>query len=128
MSNRSPERADVVDRKLAELEFDPAHLGGKAGLVQVVLIRIDRDHALGAAPLHLDRVESGIAADVEDGPAAQICGQRIGETAPLHRWVITEEVLRGGLDAAQIEIVKPFAELAHAPLDRLRGSARSRAP
>jgi hypothetical protein len=82
------QRRDVKNRQLAELELNPAHLGGKAGLVQIVRVRIHGDYALGAAPLHLDRVEAGIAADVEDGPATQISGHRIGEAAPLHRRVV----------------------------------------
>ena len=39
--------------------------------------------ALGAAPLHLDRVEAGVAADVEHGLAAQVGGIACGEALPL---------------------------------------------
>ena len=35
------ERADVVDRELAELDVEPVHLGGEPGLRQIVLVEID---------------------------------------------------------------------------------------
>ena len=48
----------------------PQHLGGEARLREVVVVEVDAEHALGAAPLHLDGVEAGVAADVEHGLAA----------------------------------------------------------
>ena len=64
-SKRLAERADVVDRELPELDVEAEHLGGEARLREVILVEIDAEHALGAAPLHLDRVEAAIAADIE---------------------------------------------------------------
>ena len=73
------ERADVVDRQLAELDVEPVDLGGEAGLREIVLVEIDAEHALGAAPLHLDRVEAAVAADIEHGLAGQVRRDRVGE-------------------------------------------------
>ena len=63
------QRADVVDRQLPELDLGSADLGGEPRLRQIVVVEVDAEHALGAAPLHLDRVEAGVAADVEHGLA-----------------------------------------------------------
>ena len=49
---------------------------------------------VGAAPLHLDRVEAGVAADVEHGPAAEVGRHRMGEAPPLHRRIVVQEVVR----------------------------------
>jgi hypothetical protein len=46
--------ADVVDRQLAKLDVLALHLGGEAGLLQVAVVEVDAEHAIGAAPLHLD--------------------------------------------------------------------------
>ena len=35
------ERADVVDRQLPEFDVEPAHLGGEAGLRQIILVEVD---------------------------------------------------------------------------------------
>ena len=59
------ERADVVDREVAEFDVEAVDLGGEARLRQIVLVEVDAEHALGAAPLHLHRVEAGVAADIE---------------------------------------------------------------
>ena len=79
MSKRSPSAADVVDGQMAELDVEPGHLGGEAGLRKVVVVEIDAEHARGAAPLHLDRVEAAIAADVEHALAAEIGRNGVGE-------------------------------------------------
>ena len=76
------QRADVVDRELAELDVEPADLGGKARLRQVVVVEVDAEHPLGPAPLHLDRVEAAVAADIEHGLAGEILG--IACAKPFH--------------------------------------------
>ncbi len=78
-SKRSPKRADVIDRELAELDLEPADAGGEAGLRQVVVVEIDAEHPLGPAPFHLDRVEAAVAADVEHRLAGQIGRDRLCE-------------------------------------------------
>src|SRR5712671_2117602 len=72
----------------------------------------ERGDAGGAAPLHLQRVESAVTADVEHRPPAQIGRDRVGEALPFDRRVIAEEMVGRGLDPAEIDIVKPGPELA----------------
>jgi hypothetical protein len=86
----------VVDRKLAELDLGAGDLGRELGLGQIVGIGVDRDHALGAAPLHRDGVETAIAADVEHRAAGEILGQRVREPLPLHVRIVAEEVVGRG--------------------------------
>jgi hypothetical protein len=59
------ELGDVVDRQLAELDVGALHLGGEAGLLQVAVVEIDTQHAVGAATFHLDGVEAAVAADIQ---------------------------------------------------------------
>jgi hypothetical protein len=46
---------------------------------------------------------------------AQVVRQCIGETLPLRVRIVAEKMIRRGLHAVQIEIVKPVAELMDAP-------------
>src|SRR5438876_11737529 len=63
-----------------------------------------------AAPLHLDRVEAAVAADIEHGPAAQIGRQRMPETAPFHCRIVAEKMLWSGDYSAEINIMEPWPE------------------
>ena len=111
------QRADVVDRELAELDLEPSHLGGEARLGEVALVAVDAEHARGAAPLHLDGVEAGVAADVEHGLAGQVGRDRVGEAPPLHRRVVAEEMVGRGPTPSQVDVVEPGPER----LDLARG-------
>ena len=85
---------------LPELDVVRPDLGGEACLGQIVLVEVDAEHARRAAPLHLDRVEAAVAADVEHGLAGEVLGQGLGEAAELHVGIIAEEMVRRGPDAA----------------------------
>ena len=113
------QRADVVDGQLAELDVEPGDLGGEAGLGQVVVVEVDAEHALGAAPLHLDRVEAAVAADVEHGLAGEVRRDRVGERSPLHRRVVAEEMVGRGRDAVEVDVVEPGPERLRAAPDLL---------
>ena len=59
-----------------------ADLGGEPRLGQVALVGVDAHDAVGPAALHLDRVEPGVAADVEHGLPAQVVRGWRARTAP----------------------------------------------
>src|SRR4051812_44954724 len=101
---------DVICRHLAEFNFKPVDLGGKAGLRQVLLVAIETKHTLGAAPLHLHRVKACIAADIEHGLAIEAIRNDFGEASPLHIGIVTQEMCRCGRHAIEIKIVKPRSE------------------
>jgi hypothetical protein len=44
---------DIVDGHLGEIDLQPDHAGGEAGLGEVVLVEVDAEHAGGTASLHL---------------------------------------------------------------------------
>ena len=50
-----------------------------------------------AATLHLDRVEAGVAADIQHRSAGQISRNGMSEGAPLVGRIVIQEVVRGGL-------------------------------
>ncbi len=106
------ERGNVVDGELAELDLGAADLGGEARLGEVAFVGVDSHHAVRAAPLHLDRVEAGVAADIEHGLAAQVRRERVGEVTPLDGGVVAQEMVGRGLNPAQVEVVEPLAEVA----------------
>ena len=104
------EGGQLVHRHLAEFDARPGDFGRKAGLREIPVVGVDAEDPGGAAPLHLDGIEAGIAADVEHAPA----GEGVGERAPLDGRIITEKMLRRRLHAAKVDVVKPVAKRAHA--------------
>src|ERR1051326_2977035 len=115
------ECADVIDRELREFDIEAAHLSREARLPEIALVVIDREHARRAAPLHFQRIEPGIAADIEDGLAGEVGRDRIREMPPLYRRIVTEKIVRGGFHPVQVEIVEPRAERRHPLADLVGG-------
>src|SRR5690606_3876051 len=111
------ELRDRVHVELTQLDLVTEHLGRELSLREVARIGVDADDARGASALHLERVEPGVAADVEHALTGEIRRQRIGEALELRARVVAEEVLRSGLDAVEHEVVKPWIELADAALE-----------
>src|SRR5205823_8424127 len=79
-------------------------------LTEIPFVAVDPEHAVGPAALHLDRVEAGVAADVEHAFAAEVPGQLRREAAELGAGIIAEEMVGRGPRAAEIDVVKPGAE------------------
>src|SRR5437764_100551 len=100
---------DVIDRKLPELDVDLVDLGGKPRLRHVIRIGIDAEHALGPAPLHLDRVKAAVTADVEHAVPPQV-GNGVGEAMPFDGRIVAEEMRGRGPHALEVDVVKPRAE------------------
>jgi hypothetical protein len=126
-----PERRDVVDAHPDELDLGAGDLGREARLRQVAVVGVDADDARRAAPLHLDRVEAGVAPDVEHGLAPEIGRDRALEAAPFQRGVVPQEMVRRRLHAVQIEVMEPLPERRHARRDLVPGERaprRLRAP
>ena len=98
---------DVVDRELGEFDVAARDLGGKPRLAQVAFVDIDRQHPGGAAPLHFERVETAVAADIEHAAAGQIGWDGMREAAPFDGWIVAEEMVGRGLHAAEIDVVEP---------------------
>src|SRR5947209_1909508 len=107
-----PELLHVVDRKFAKFDIEPQRLSGELRLRQVLIVKVDAEHAVGAAPLHFDAVEAAIAADIKHRFTAQILWNGVFKAPPLHIWVVTKKVLRGGLDSPDVDIVKPISKCA----------------
>ncbi len=105
------ERRHVVHREASEFDLDAGHLGGEARLIQVALVPVDADDAVGATAFHFDRIEAAVAPDVEHGASLQIVGQRVRESAPFDRRVVAEEMIGCGRMSAQIDVVEPLAEV-----------------
>src|SRR3954471_21697213 len=106
-----PQPGDVVDRELAKLDLGLGKSGRELRLLQVVGVGVDRDYALRTSTLHLDRVEAGVAADVEHAQPAQVIGQCVREALPFDVGVVAQEMFGCGPDAAQLHVVEPGAEL-----------------
>ena len=120
---------EIVDGELQEFDLDADDLCGKAGLPEIGPIDIDTEHARRTAPLHLDRVEAAVAADIEHGSAAQIGRQRMPKAAPFHRRVVAEKMLRSGRNSAEINIMEPRPEGLRLAADLVeRKSAHCRRP
>src|SRR5437763_1861373 len=69
-----------------------------ARLPQKVWVLVERDHVRPASR-EFDRVEAGVASDIERVPAAEIVRQVRADIAPLERGEIAERMIRRGLRA-----------------------------
>ena len=116
------QRGHVVDRELREFDVNAHHLRGEAGLAQIGVISVDAQHPRRTPPLHLDRVEAAVAADIEHSAPAQIGRQRMREAAPFDRRVVAEEMLGGGRHPAEVDVVEPRAQRRRLAADLVAAS------
>lgn len=109
----------LIDRHLMELDVEARVFGCEACLAQIMRIGIDADDPACIAPLHFQRVEAGIAADIENAAALEVIGDDMPEALPLEPRIVAKEVIGGRLDATDPQVVEPGAELGD-PLSQLR--------
>src|SRR5690606_35224568 len=105
------ERAHVIDRELAELDVHLGDFRRETCLRQIGIIEVEAENAFCAPPLHLDRVETGIAANVENRLSGEVGGYRILEFSPFHMRIVAEKMVRRSGDAIELDIVEPGPEL-----------------
>src|SRR5947209_12877156 len=101
----------VVNRDVAKLDIETAYLGGKARLAQIVVIGVDSEHARGSAAFHLDRIKSGVAADVEYRAPLDLRQDRRSKPAPLDGRIVAEKMRGSGFYSTELEVVKPWSKL-----------------
>src|SRR5438477_7190921 len=94
---------DAIDGESAKFDIRAANFGGEAGLCEIALVGIDANHAAGAAALHLEAIKSGVTADIEHGLATKILWNRVREAPPFDRRIVAQEMMRRGMDAAQVD-------------------------
>src|SRR5436305_2726299 len=107
---------DVVDREASEFALHPVRFRGDSGLVQINVVKVDSHHAVGAAFLHLNRIKTRVAADIQHRLAAQVGGQRMREASPFNIWVIPQKMIGGSVYASEIQIMKPSPQFLNALL------------
>ncbi|MGY4488965.1 hypothetical protein ACVWWR_008156 [Bradyrhizobium sp. LM3.2] len=61
-------------------------------MLEIFVVGVQAEDALGAAPLHLHGVEAGIAADIEYGLAVETVRDDPGEASPFHVGIVAEKV------------------------------------
>ena len=115
-----PDRAHIVDVELGELDIVIAErFAREPGLREIALVAVDAEHARRAAALHLDRIEAGVAADVEHALARKILRQMRREAAEFRAWIIAEEMVGRGPHAAEVRCCGTTGRaLRSAPQDR----------
>ena len=91
---------DFIDGHALEGDVKVEYSGGETRLFEVLLIVVDAQHTPGAATFHFDGIKAAVASYIEHGFAAQVGGYGVAEVLPLQRRIITEEVIRRGLDTA----------------------------
>src|SRR5436309_14210119 len=87
------EFVNVVHGKFSKLDIKPKRARREARLSEIAVIEIDTKHAIGAATLHLDAVESAVTTDVEHRFATQIRRNSILKPLPLYAWVIAKKMI-----------------------------------
>src|SRR5215469_12472924 len=94
---------DSIDIQFAKLDLCITDLRCKTRLFQITGIRIDTKYASGSAAFHLDRIETRITTDIENGFAAQIGRNRMFEAPPFEARIIAQEVIGGSLNSAEVQ-------------------------
>jgi hypothetical protein len=119
------ESRDIPDSETAELDVDALDLGGEAGLAEVMFVRVDAEDAGGSASLHIQRVETGVAADIKDSLAGQVGGDGMAEARELSLRIVAQEVIGCCLNAFEVQVMKPGTERLNLRLEcrLLKGSA-----
>lgn len=115
------EFGDVIDGQLSKLDVHRADLGREAGLREIAVTGVESDNLSRPAPLHLDRVEAGVATDIEHGLAAEVPRHTGRDMPPENRGVVAQKVSRRRLHAGQVDIVEPIAQRGDTALDVRRG-------
>src|ERR1043166_4522623 len=110
-----PELSNSIHGEIAKLNVHLTYFGREAGLVQILSVSVDTDNPFRTALLHLDRVKACVAADVEHRFAGQVRGNGVCKVAPFDFRVVAEEVVGSSFHAAQVEVVKPLAQLSYSP-------------
>ena len=77
----------------------------------------------GPATLHLQRIEAGVAADVEHALARNV-REGMSEAGELVGGIVVEEVIRRGAHAAQVHVVEPVAQFGDTGADPVRAQFR----
>src|SRR5438477_10375935 len=85
------ELADVVGRELPKFDLQSAHAGRELRLLQIFVLGIQPEHAIGSAALHLHGVKTGVTADVENRFARQTVGNDMAKSSPFHCGVVTKK-------------------------------------
>jgi hypothetical protein len=109
---------NIPDGETAKLDVDILDLGSEAGLAEVMFVRIDAEDAGGSASLHLERVETGVAADIKDSLAGEVGGDGVAEARELSLRIVAQEVIGRCLNALEVQVMKPGAERINLRLER----------
>src|SRR5688572_24668575 len=77
------QRADLVNRQFSKLNIGLEHFCREPRLVQILVVEIHRNHAFGSPTFHFERVEAGIAANIQNALPGQIRRKGMGEVLKL---------------------------------------------
>src|SRR5437764_13160011 len=100
------QRGDVVDIELGEFDVvEIEHFAREPRLGEIALVAVDTEHPAGAAALHLDRVEAGVATDVEHAFPAEVLRQLRSEAAEFRARIIAEEMVGRGPGPTEVDVV-----------------------
>src|SRR6476646_229569 len=100
----------VIYRTLLELDLHSKCLGGKASLPQIPVIYVYSQNTRCTPLLHLQAIETGVAADVQHCRAGQVFWDRLRDVSPFNTRKIAEKVLRRRVYTVKIQVVEPFSQ------------------
>src|SRR5437773_672581 len=109
-----------VHRKFFEFNIQSERIGRKPGLVKVAVININTNHSARAAPLHLDRVKPGVAAQVEHRCTLQVLRKNGSKILPLNVREISKKMMGRCEYPEKINVVKPFSQFPDFALNLCR--------
>lgn len=109
---------DLIDGHTSQFNFHIQDLSRELSLLKITRIAVDAEDAAGETALHLDGIETGVAAHVENAGAGEIIGDRGGKFRPLERGIVAQKMIGRGPDTAEVEIMEPGSEFLN-PLANL---------
>src|SRR3954451_9930581 len=100
------EHPNVINRQIPEFDVKAIHFCGEASLSEIFVASVQPEHPLGAATLHFNSIEAGVAPDVEDRFSFQACRDHIRKVAPFYPRVVAQEMRRRRSHAGTVKVMK----------------------
>src|SRR3954465_763612 len=84
--------AYFVNRHAFKIDVELVHVGSEASLRQVLVVGVQTEHPRGAAALHLHRIKSGVATDIEHRFTREVVRNGLCKAAPLDFGIVSQEM------------------------------------
>src|SRR5436305_381688 len=108
---------DVINGELFELDLQFQYFGSESCLVEISVVNVHCQHPLCAPLLQFERVKASIASQVKHCSAREIFRKNMSDVLPFHLGKISQKMVGCGLNAFEIDVMKPITQFGDAAFD-----------